>query len=301
MDEFIQEPKSSDTLLQQLVGERRREVEALQQAEAARIKDLNDRGSKRLKSLQESLGEQFADALREAQSSDADEAKRTKSRVEKLKEEMVAAGRPAELLDEHPGFVYSHLAAPHTSGWITPYYATLHGSNGAIWWQGYNPSTFDLSDFASGAGSGLFGTGAASFTVYLDWWFYFRPDTTHFYGHNIYVPFYGFYIIYADDGFWDSKEAAAKIDLSARGYQYNYKPQSTNSLFNVDSQNINMNDRFDGWRTMYYGDLLGGGDTAYLLVSASFYVYARGGGSHAEWDFSSGAANYVGLPWVYWS
>jgi len=28
-------------------------------------------------------------------------------------------------------------------------------------------------------------------------------------------------------------------------------------VFDMHSQNINVNDRFDGWRTMYYTDLLG--------------------------------------------
>lgn len=70
-------------------------------------------------------------------------------------------------------------------------------------------------------------------------------------------------------------------------------------MFDLGSQNINVNDRFDGWRTMYYSDLLGGGDPAQLRVTASFYVYARGGGSTAQLDFSVGNANYIGQPWVY--
>jgi hypothetical protein len=34
-------------------------------------------------------------------------------------------------------------------------------------------------------------------------------------------------------------------------------------------------------------------------VTAAFYVYARGGGSTAQLNFSSGNANYIGVPWVY--
>ena len=69
-------------------------------------------------------------------------------------------------------------------------------------------------------------------------------------------------------------------------------------MFDIDSQNINVNDRFDGWRTMYYGDLLGK-DRAYLRVTSSFHVYARGGGSTAQLNFSDGNANYIGMPWVH--
>ena len=91
--------------------------------------------------------------------------------------------------------------------------------------------------------------------------------------NTIWVPFHKFYILYSDDGFWDSKEAHARIDLSAVGYQYNYKATGGTNVFEMGSQNINVN---DGWRTMYYSDLLGS-DRAYLRVTASFYVCARGG------------------------
>jgi hypothetical protein len=301
MERYIQEFKASDGLLRELVAGRRREVEALQKTEAERIEELNDRGNQRLQSLEEGLSSEVASAFRSLSKSHDDAEKETQSQIESIRARYSKVDLPAAAPTEHPGFVYSDVAAPHTSGWITPYYATFHGSNGSVYWQGYNPGNFDVDVWASGSGSGLFGTGAGSFTAYIDWWFNFRPDTTKFYGHNIYVPYYGFYILIADDGFWDSKEARAKIDLSARGYQYGYKPQSSNNLFNTGSQNINVNDRFDGWRTMYYGDLLAGGDQAYLLVTSSFSVYARGGGSYAELNFSSGAANYVGVPWVYWS
>jgi hypothetical protein len=132
----------------------------------------------------------------------------------------------------------------------------------------------------------------------MDWWFSYIPRENRNYSQTIYVPFHGFYIVRADDGFWDSKEAHARIDLSAVGYQYNYKATGSTNVLDIDSQNIDVNDRFDGWRTMYYSDLLGA-DRAYLRVTASFYVYARGGGSTAQLNFIDGDANYLGVPWVY--
>ena len=183
-------------------------------------------------------------------------------------------------------------------GWLTPYYGTLHGSNGAIAWQGYNPGNIDASCWASGAGSGLFGTGAGSFTLYMDWWFTFRAPENRNYAQTIYVPFNGFYIVRADDGWFDSKEAKVNISMTARGYQYNYKPAGSVNVLSTGDDNINVNDRFDGWRTMYYSDLLGA-DQAYLLLSVALYVYARGGGSNAQLNFADGNANYLGVPLVY--
>jgi hypothetical protein len=289
--------KASDSVLRELVAERRREVEHLQRQQAEHLQDVEERGQTKLKALKGMLGKEQAGLLDKLESLHKDEVKKTEALVEKTKETL-SKRAPAMTLAEASPLSYGR-SLERAVGWVTPYYATLHGSDGSVYWQGYNPGTFDLSDWASGSGSGIFGTGAGSFTVYLDWWFTFRADASAYYNHTIYVPFNGFYIVRADDGFWDSKEAKVRIDLSARGYQYNWKAGSSTNVLDISSQNINVNDRFDGWRTAYYADLLGGGDSAYLLVSASFYVYARGGGSYAELNFSAGDANYIGVPWVY--
>jgi hypothetical protein len=301
MERYIQEFKATDGLLEQLVADRRQEVEALQKTDADRQKDLDDRAKQRLKSLRDSLGSEAATTFKSLEKSHSDAEKETAARVKNLRDRYRVVELPVAAPTEHPGFFRSDVAAPQTSGWVTPYYATLHGSDGSVYWQGYNPGNFDLDVSAAGSGSGLFGGEARSFTVYLDWWFNFRPEITKSYGHSIYVPMYGYYIVVADDGFWDSKYARANISLSARGFQYYYKAQSSVTLFNKEDDNINADGRFDGWRTMYYSDLLAAGDQAYLLVTASYYAYARGGGSHAELNYSIGNANYVGIPWVYWS
>ncbi len=70
-----------------------------------------------------------------------------------------------------------------------------------------------------------------------------------------------------------------RIDISAQGYQYNWKAQNSTNVFDWTARTLTITDRFDGWRTAYYSDLLGGGDRAYLLVSTSFYVYC------ARWWF----------------
>jgi hypothetical protein len=293
--------KSSDSVLQQLVAERRKEVEYLQESQVEQLKEIESKGQRQLRSLMTSLPKESLDLMQKLDKAHEENISSVESDVADIKAKFAKPFVEAlEPTIEHPGFTQGRLIAPQISGsWLTPYYATYHGSDGTVYWQGYNPGNFDVRDWASGAGSGLFGTGAASFTVYVDWWFTFTTDTSRFYSHNIYVPFNGFYIVRSDDGFWDSKEAHVRIDLSAQGYQYNWKPSSSTNVLDIDSQNINVNDRFDGWRTMYYSDLLGGGDAAYVRVTSSFYVYARGGGSYAELNFSDGAANYIGVPWVY--
>ncbi len=291
--------ETKDNVLEQLVKARREEVVQLQQSQADQIQDLETRGQSRSADFKKTLPRDILAVLDGRDKMHEEMQADTKSRVETIKSKLVAStSAPENKIAIHPGLAGGQLVAPNSLGWFSPYYGTLHGSNGAVYWQGYNPGNIDLWDSASGGGWGCFGTGVGSFTVYMDWWFTYVPTTNRNYAHTIYVPFQGFYIVYADDGFWDCKDAHVRIDLSAVGYQYNYKATGSTNVFDRSGSNINVNDRFDGWRTMYYSDLLGA-DRAYLRVSASFYVYAHGGGSYAELNFSDGNANYMGLPWIY--
>jgi hypothetical protein len=290
--------RAGDETLAQLVAARREEVVQLQTTQADRLNELETRGQAQIAALNKGLPREIVSALDSLDRTHEDAIQATRSHVESVKARLVESSpSPENETAVHPGLAGGRLIAPSALGWFSPYYGTLHWSDGTVVWQGYNPGNIDLWDLCSGSGSGIFGTGACSATLVMDWWFSYAAPQDRNYGHTIWVPFHGFYIIYADDGFWDSKEAHARIDLSAVGYQYNYKAAGSTNVFDMDSQNINVNDRFDGWRTMYYADLLGA-DTAYLRVSASFYVYARGGGSTAELNFSDGDANYIGIPWV---
>jgi hypothetical protein len=291
--------KASDETLKQLVAERRDEVVRLQQREADQLKDIETRGQARLTDLSKKLPREIASALDSLDATHADAAETTRSQVEQAKADLVQSGpSPENETAAHPGIAGGQLIAPSSVGWFTPYYGTLHWSDGTVVWQGYNPGNIDLWVSCAGSGSGIFGTGACSGTLIMDWWFTYIAPQNRNYAHTIYVPFHGFYIVKADDGFWDSKEALARIDLSAVGYQYNYKATGTTNVLDIRGDNINVNDRFDGWRTMYYADLLGA-DRAYLRVSASFHVYARGGGSYSELNFADGNANYMGVVWIY--
>ncbi|MDQ0095389.1 hypothetical protein [Paeniglutamicibacter psychrophenolicus] len=287
--------KGTDVVFERLLAARREQVVALQKAQAEELADIEARGQGRLAGLKKSLPKELAAYLAKAEEAEP------KATAAAAKDAEAVAARLAEADPTESTalqLVLGNGPAAAAVGWLSPYYGTLHGSDGSVYWQGYNPGNINASCYANGGGSGIFGTGAASFSVYMDWWFTFRAPENRNYSHQVYVPFNGFYIVRADDGWFDSKEAKVNISLTARGYQYNYKPAGSANVLSVGNDNINVNDRFDGWRTMYYADLLGA-DQAYLLVSARLYVYARGGGSTAQLDFSTGNANYLGVPLVY--
>ena len=291
--------KPGDEELQQLVSARRDEVLRLQQSEALHLQDIEQRGADRVKAMRDGLPAEFVAFMDKQGKADDDASDDTNREVEDIKNRLIATAIPAEEETAvHPGLAGGQLVAPSAVGWLTPYYGVLHWSDGTVVWEGYYPGNIDMWVWAQGAGTGNSGTGAASRTLIMDWWFTYTPTESRYYYHTVSVPYHGFYIVRAFDDFFTDKEAHARIDLSATGYQSGYKPTGSLNLMNLRGRNINANYRFDGWRTMYYSDLLAPG-TAYLRVSSSNYVYARGANSHAQVNFNDGAANYVGVPWVY--
>src|SRR2546430_7027741 len=196
--------KPSDDVLKGLVEARREEVERMQKSQADQIKDLETRGRARLADLKKTLPKDVAAVLSSLEKTHDQAEQATKSYVEEVKEKLaVSTPSPQNETGIHPGLAGGQLVAPNSLGWFTPYYGTLHWSDGAVVWQGYNPGNIDLWDDCAGSGSGIFGTGACSGTLVMDWWFSYRAPVNRNYGHTIWVPFHGFYILYADDGFWD--------------------------------------------------------------------------------------------------
>ena len=185
---------------------RRDEVVRLQEKQADELKDIEGRGSRRLAELKKILPKEFASAL-DALTKRSDQAgAELNSQAETIKAELVASTPSRENETAiHPGLAGGHLVAPNSLGWFTPYYGTLHWSSGAVVWQGYNPGNIDLWITSNGSGSGLFGTGSSSGTLIMDWWFAYTAPNNRYYGHTIWVPYHGFYIVRADDGFWIQK------------------------------------------------------------------------------------------------
>ena len=165
----LEDFKPQDDVLKRIVLARREEVVKLQKSQVGHLKDLETRGQARLAALKRTLPKDML-AVLTSQDSVHDEAiVSTKSNIDSVKTKLAKSGpSPENETAVHPGLAGGHLIAPNSLGWFTPYYGTLHGSDGSVYWQGYNPGNIDLSDFANGAGSGIFGTGAASFTVYMD-------------------------------------------------------------------------------------------------------------------------------------
>ena len=103
MERYIQEFKPQDELLEELVTERRKEVEALQKVEADRLKDVDDRGKQRLKSLQDGVGQEIAAELKSLAKTHTSAEKETSARVETIRIRQSTIELPVPAPTEHPG------------------------------------------------------------------------------------------------------------------------------------------------------------------------------------------------------
>ncbi len=154
-------------------------------------------------------------------------------------------------------------------------------------------------NWAKGGGSGLFGSGVGKIQTWVDFGFWFKPSTSKFYSINPLFRFRGFVIVKSNDGFFTSKYARVKGTAWTNVYQYNWKGWNNVTVYDNGGGNINLNTRRDIDRRTYNSYLLGGGDWAYVKCTIGLYAYARGGGSYAKNDFSTGGANYLCVPSVY--
>lgn len=154
-------------------------------------------------------------------------------------------------------------------------------------------------NWARGAGSGIAGSGVGRIQSWIDFGFWFRPPTSRFYSIRPCFRLRGYYIVKANDKWYNSKYARVKITTWVNVYQYNWKGWNSETILNVGDDNINVNKRFDVDRHMYTSYLLGGGDWAYIRCTIGLYAYARGSGSYAKNDFATGNANYLCVPCCY--
>jgi hypothetical protein len=75
----IQTVRSSDGVLQELVTERRKQVEAPQKKQAEQLKEIETRGQQQVRSLMEMMGKDYAEVFRKLETRHADAAKRMES------------------------------------------------------------------------------------------------------------------------------------------------------------------------------------------------------------------------------
>jgi hypothetical protein len=119
-------------------------------------------------------------------------------------------------------------------------------------------------------------------------------------GHvRAFVPYTtrGSYNIYANDKWYNSKEAKIDVDFSVRLSQNYWGGHVTDHTFSRSSQNINQSGRVDLNRSVYSGSLpVGAGKWVIAEVAVKNHVYTSGGGSRATMNFE--APDGISVPYV---
>lgn len=162
----------------------------------------------------------------------------------------------------------------------------------------YGGSCKNLYNWAKGAGGGCIG-GVGKITSYAEFGFWFKPTVSRFYSIRPHFQFRGYYIVKANDKWYNCKSARVTVAAQTNCHQYNWKGWNSVDVLNVGGSNINVNRRFDDDRHTYNSYLLAAGDWAYIRARVKLYAYAKGNGSYAKNDYSTGTANKLCVPHVH--
>lgn len=151
-----------------------------------------------------------------------------------------------------------------------------------------NNKCYNAYAWARGARSGCIG-GRARRRICMDWYYWFKPRVTKWYNVVPRIVYSGFYIVKANDKWYNCKYARADVDIGVNVHQYNWKGWSRWNVLHVAGKNISVNRRFDTTRRVNYAVLLRANDWALIRVQTCLDVYAKGRGSYAKLDFSVGS------------
>ncbi len=118
-------------------------------------------------------------------------------------------------------------------------------------------------------------------------WFVFTPDRTAMWNLLALIDLYGFYILRANDEWWNCKDSWVSVEAIMDVYQYYWNGQKHFPLLHIDAGNINVAQLYDDAGQFDYQVGLRAGDLAFVRVITSIGVYAQGGGSYSEVNFST--------------
>jgi hypothetical protein len=154
----------------------------------------------------------------------------------------------------------------------------------------------DYYNWASGGGWGCT-DGVGRNQSWVEFGFWYKPEVSRFYSIVPHYRYRGFYIVKADDEWYNCKNARVRVSQWVNVHQYgNWKGWTDETVNNVGGGDIDVNKRYDDDKHMYSSYLLGGGDWAFVRCVIGLYARAQGGGSYAKNDFSTGSANYLCVP-----
>ena len=149
--------------------------------------------------------------------------------------------------------------------------------------------------YARGDGSGI--TDDNDVNTWTKLFFAFWPRR---YGNvRVYVPYivHGWYQIYSNDKWYNSKEATVDLDIQVQLYQNYWGGKRKADVFRLHDDNINRSGRIDRSGAIYSGSIpVGVNRWVIAEVAVRARVETEGSGSTARLDFRN--PDFVRIPWV---
>ena len=159
---------------------------------------------------------------------------------------------------------------------------------------GFSLSGRRMYAYANARGDGWGITDDNYVVTYAKLFFGFWPRRN---GHvRVYVPYVtrGWYTIYANDHWYDSKSAKLDVDVSVRLYQNYWSGAVRSDVFALSDDNINRSGRIDRSGSVYGASLpVGAGRWVIAEVQLRVYAYTSGGGSASRVSFRAPDSVFV--------
>jgi hypothetical protein len=121
----------------------------------------------------------------------------------------------------------------------------------------------------------------------------FIPNQTANWNFMTSIEFHGFYIVFADDSWWNSREASVSLETKISVSQYFLGAEKTEKLIDIGDDNIKVSSIYDNMATLLYNFPLRKDDPATVHITISLNAYAKGDDSYAELNFSDGSTNFI--------
>lgn len=124
--------------------------------------------------------------------------------------------------------------------------------------------------------------------------FAFTPATDGTYDMTAITAFHGFYILVADDSWYNCRFARVKLTVQTRVHQYVNTPwKNFPALLDIEKQNTNEITLYDHVAFSDHSAVLRAGDPVIFTLKGRVEAFSHGGGTHAELNFASGQANFI--------
>jgi len=123
--------------------------------------------------------------------------------------------------------------------------------------------------------------------------YHFVPNQTKLWHFHSIIDFHGFYILYANDYWFNSKEAGVEIIVNMDVFQYFWHGKLKIVDLLEGGDNINCRRFYDRHRQYLYPVHLKAGDSTWICIEIILVTGARGDGSYAEINFKNGNAHYI--------